>query len=143
MVNIMSLFSGVCIKESQALNKTCMTDMDCDNGTSCVDGMCTVLDQCVSKQCQQEELCKEVTCVRDNNNSFIPCTQDEDCSDGIACSSLDICVDPFHPLHKCNEEVSCGSNGMCQNETCAPLPGPGKSFETTGIQSQCKLLILF
>ena len=119
--------TGVCVEKTYPQNRTCTTDMDCNNGTSCLGGLCTTMDPCISIQCQQEEFCQEGICIRDNNNTFIPCSQDEDCDEGFACSSLAICVDPFHPLHKCNEEVSCGSKAMCQTETCTPLPRPGKA----------------
>ena len=107
-------------------NSECTIDTDCTSGASCVDGMCILIDSCISEQCQQEEFCKKVTCIRDNNNSFIPCSQDEDCRDGYACSSLDICIDPLHPLHVCGEELSCGSKARCQNGTCFSLSKPGK-----------------
>ena len=118
--------TGVCVEESYTQNKTCTTDMDCNNETSCLEGICTTMDSCISQQCQQEEFCKKVTCIRDNNNTFVPCSQDEDCDDGYACSSLDICIDPMHPLHICGEELSCGSKARCQDGTCTSLPNPGK-----------------
>ena len=122
---------GVCVEESFTQNATCTEDMDCYGGMSCVNGLCTLVEPCISLQCRQEEFCRQAACLRDNENSPVQCTQDEDCYEGYACSSLGVCVDPYDPLHECDEKVSCGSKARCQNGTCAPLPEPGKKFKVS------------
>ena len=118
---------GVCIQKKNI--QSCTNDTECDDGKSCVEGECAIVDSCISLQCQQEEFCQEGICLRDNNNSFIPCTQDVDCHDGYICFSLDICIDPHHPLYNCSGGLSCGSKAQCENDQCAQLPGPGKTCD--------------
>ena len=83
-------------------------------------------EPCTDKECHQREFCRLGTCEKDGNGSFVPCMGDSDCPAGTACSTLDICVDPYHPLHVCNDDKFCGSHAQCMNGKCFPLYNPGK-----------------
>ena len=122
---------GTCLEGTYVQDKLCKNSIDCDDEEYCKDGLCTPCST-VSEECIWRKFCQIGTCLTDNDNSFVPCTDDSNCFAGTVCSSLKICVDPYHPLHNCSAGITCGLYGECRAGKCIPIRNPDINCASDG-----------
>ncbi len=106
----------------RALDSTCTTDADCDDGLSCSGVETCVNGSCVAGDpisCDDGVECTVDTC--DELTSCVNTPDDSACSDGSLCTGVETC----DPLSGCQPgtPLDCDDGDLCTTDGCDPATG--------------------